>query len=444
MAPLKLLARLAVGIFLLSSPTLIHADADRIHPRNITINLLQNGDSDSQGTPFKGALVKAWWDVVDLARIPASVNWDEPGTLEERFYGADIGSRDDAKEQIQTVFKTIMDLYTSKTTGQIRIACQDMHQDHRTDDEQTTCTNRVPGRKPKLIGGYAFAYGPAHDQGTVVLCAPFFAPGQENLGEVLAELRSHKDQQHDAKVMSGKFTMLLHELTHLPSIEGQQTVVIEDQKFNPKALIPDAAYGLYWVERLADSTKQRARTHLNADTYAWYASEKYFEAFFGTPDAYNQPRVDPDPPAPAPAQDQPDQPTKALNIVLENSRHGVPGDADFYDRMEWLLFSVAYGTGSLCATDQSPARYPTDGTITQLIHAELLHGTFAVKTQDGDCEYKNDGTGNPGALWCGGTAHSCREQADLRKGREADHYCAELGKSITGSVEQRAAVVCEW
>jgi hypothetical protein len=120
------------------------------------------------------------------------------------------------------VFKNIMDLYTSKTTGQIRVACQDIHQDHRADNQQTTCKNQVPGRTPKPIGGYAFAYGPAHDQGTVVLCPPFFAPGQESLGEVLAELRSRPNQQKDSRVMTGKFAMLLHELTHLPSIEGQQ------------------------------------------------------------------------------------------------------------------------------------------------------------------------------------------------------------------------------
>lgn len=158
-----------------------------------------------------------------------------------------------------------MDLYTSKTTGKIRIACKDIHQDHRADNKQTTCNNKVPGRKPLKIGGYAFSYGPEHDQGTIVLCPPFFAPGQESLPDKLKSLRNNKNEQKDGTLMTGKFKTLLHELTHLPSIEGQRDgkVVIIDQLFNPKALIPDAAYGLFWVERLAFSEKQRARTHLN-------------------------------------------------------------------------------------------------------------------------------------------------------------------------------------
>lgn len=179
-----------------------------------------------------------------------------------------------------------------------------------------------------------------------------------------------------------------------------------------------------------------------ADTYAWYASLKFFEALFGIPDAYVSPRGD------EPGEDEGDGeggPTKALNIILENSRHGIPNDKDFYDIYKWLFFSVPYGTASQCQVDPIPvAEAPADKSITQLIKPQFPHGTFEVKTQDGMCEYKNDGTGNAGALWCGETAHSCRAHADMTAGREADKSCAELGKRIKGWAEQRAIVVCEW
>ncbi|KAK6835015.1 hypothetical protein PG987_009709 [Apiospora arundinis] len=415
MAPPCLLVSLVAGLFFLSSPTLIGVNAARIHPRDVStsdisnaggISLLQDRDSDPKGTPFKGFdgcsdskkndIIRAWWDVVDLARIPESVNFDKPGTLETRFFGGDIQHRNDAKQQIHTVFKNIMDLYTSKTTGKIRIACKDIHQDHRADNKQTTCNNKVPGRKPLKIGGYAFSYGPEHDQGTIVLCPPFFAPGQESLPDKLKSLRNNKNEQKDGRLMTGKFKTLLHELTHLPSIEGQRDgkVVIIDQLFNPKMLIPDAAYGLYMVERLAFSEKQRARTHLNADTYAWYASEKYFEALFGTPDAYKEPRNDP-----PPAQNKP---TKAVNIILEHSRHGVPTDKDFYDRMEWLLFSVPYGTGSRCKTDQNPVRAPADKKITQLIKADFPTAPFPSRRRTGTASTRTTGRGTRGP--CGAAA----------------------------------------
>lgn len=182
----------------------------------------------------------------------------------------------------------------------------------------------------------------------------------------------------------------------------------------------------------------------SADTYAWYASQKFFEALFGIPDAYLAPKGK----EPEGADDQDDGeagPTKALNIILENSRHGVPNDADFYDRMKWLSFSIPYGTASQCTADPIPvAEAPADESLTQLSKPQFPHGTFEVKTQDGTSEYKNDGTGNAGAFWCGETTHSCRAHADMTVDCNVIKYCTELGKNIQGTVQQRAIVVCEW
>jgi hypothetical protein len=124
MAIVQLFARLAAGLFFLSSTTTTHAAAARTHARDISstddalfdargISQLQNRDDDPKGTPFKGfdgcselkkqSILRAWWDVVDLARIPQSVNFDEPGALEQRFFGDDLGHRDDAKSQIRSM-----------------------------------------------------------------------------------------------------------------------------------------------------------------------------------------------------------------------------------------------------------------------------------------------------------------------------------------------------
>lgn len=60
------------------------------------------------------------------------------------------------------------------------------------------------------------------------------------------------------------------------------------------------------------------------------------------------------------------------------------------------------------------------------------------------CEYKNDGKGNAGALWCSDTANSCRAHADMTVEVQVIKSCSELRKKIKEWVEQRAIVVCQW
>ncbi|KAH9906303.1 hypothetical protein F4778DRAFT_778690 [Xylariomycetidae sp. FL2044] len=440
MVPPQFLASLAAGLALIGSPALVSASPGRTHARDISpagstsISPLQGRADDSQGTPFWGfdgcsdpkkqSIVRAWWDVVDLARIPSSVDFSKPGTLEQRFFGADLGDRGDAQAQIKRVFDNIMDLYTSKITGKIRIGCQDIHQDHRADDKQTKCSNTVPGQGTKKIGGYAFAYGPNHEDGTVVLCAPFFAPGQESLPEVLAELRSHQGEQKNSRLMTGKFAMLLHELAHLPSIEGQidNTVAIIDQKFNPKALIPQAAYGLYWVERLADSTRQRARAYLNADNYAWYASTKYFEAFFGTPDAYDKPREDPDESLPKAG--------RGLIISLFTNVAAHFGGADITNEWHFFTTDVGHGVGCNYASDAALEEIKSGGPSEIGVPSDAdpenppwPGGDFKLDIDGQECHYKCNG-GNAGRLFCPDREISCT--GDRERSEDPQHCNVNL------------------
>lgn len=207
------------------------------------------------GTPFTGFdgctitqksnITRAWWDVVELSRVPASQVFSPAGQLEQRIWGEDIANRDDAIDLIHSenappqspssltsleypitnygrtaVFGNIMGLYTSKTTGKIRISCEDLPQPHRTENEQVYCKKDVITTNSP-IGGYAFSTGPSYEEGTIVLCSPFFAPGQEHLGAILSHLRVHPGEQRDPTGMTGKAHMLLHELTHLSAVEGQ-------------------------------------------------------------------------------------------------------------------------------------------------------------------------------------------------------------------------------
>lgn len=176
-----------------------------------------------------------------------------------------------------------------------------------------------------------------------------------------------------------------------------------------------------------------------ADSYAWYSTLKFFENIWGTPYAEAQGRGEEegDPP--------PDnKPTKALNILLENRRRGIPDDANFADQMKWLFFSVPQGTASEC-TENPAAEACAVLTHWKLINPPFPAGTFDLKTQDGACEYKNDGTGNAGSLWCSGTEHGCKAHAHKDTGREDEVSCDELAiKTGWATIYQRAVVVCEW
>lgn len=52
---------------------------------------------------------------------------------------------------------------------------------------------------------------------------------------------------------------------HLWNLLTWAVVIIKDQVFNEKAIRKDKVYGIYWVQRMGDSFKQRARTHLNGE-----------------------------------------------------------------------------------------------------------------------------------------------------------------------------------
>ncbi|KAF5549973.1 SGNH hydrolase [Fusarium napiforme] len=447
----------AIGLLLLGLPSASLAKPVGIQPR-------QNVPGDTPFVSFDACsdsqrqdIEKAWADVVTLVGV--SKQFNPPGTIEARIFGDDINLRFEDISRIYSeslpscrklqksranqptaIFHNIEEL--SKNGRKMQISCQDIYQDHKGANDQVTCKNVIQSSSGS-IGAYAFSTEATIEKSTIVLCDPFWAPGQEFLGEIVDNLRKAPEgDRKNPNLMVGKGKILLHELTHLTALAETSTndVVVIDQLLNDDSNAK--AYGIRMVERLARNKNWRARTAKNADSYAWYATEKYFEGMFGTPNAAYEKRDEDDddssPEQPAP----PAGPTKALNIILENKRHGVPNDKDFYDTMNWLFYSTDYGTASQCALNPALATHADVSIATFSVDAlrdnHFPGGTYDVKTQDGDCQYKNDGTGNPGALWCGDQAHSCREHPD----RQRVTYCRDLDKSA--QIQHVPMVVCEW
>ncbi|PQE28166.1 oviduct-specific glyco protein [Rutstroemia sp. NJR-2017a BBW] len=219
-------------------------------------------------------IIRAWGDAQKLATIPAEFNVGgngeaiflpdavlnigptcsgicNVGVLEERFWGKDIGQDYVAAAQIKNL---------NSHTPEIRISCEDKENPNIKPENRAKCSKKVNGLS---IGGYAFGTSKERKDNTIVLCDLFFAPGQEFLSDIEKELRD-SNQQKSGLPMAGKGKILLHELTHLPAIVEKDV----------------------------------------SDTYAWYASEMYFNQIFGVPaDGQNQPRDgDPDTEDDPPAQ----------------------------------------------------------------------------------------------------------------------------------------------
>ncbi|KAF2191612.1 hypothetical protein K469DRAFT_720657 [Zopfia rhizophila CBS 207.26] len=117
--------------------------------------------------------------------------------------------------------------------------------------------------------------------------------------------------------------------------------------------------------------------------------------------------------------------------------------------MSWLFYAVDQGTNSDCALHPS-AIGAVDGSIKGVPNPSppFPAGVFPVKTQEGDCEYKNNGDkDNAGALFCGGKQMgSCKANADKDKSqRDGDKICDNLtGTGGRNEVTHRAVVACEW
>jgi len=197
----------------------------------------------------------------------------------------------------------------------------------------------------------------------------------------------------------------------------------------------------------------------NADNYRWYAQELFWSVVcdFQFGDATNNvdyvactdsggytiacrmpgpdkpqsnPLLPPTPPASTPPQ------TKALSINLQNYIDQI-GNVN-----KWFFYATDRGVSALCGKEKDAvASFLAQDGATLIDNPPWPGGTFKVKVDGMDCEYKNDGT-NAGALWCSGRgAISCQEEHAKGKGEKGSKVCENNGDS---SRSQHPVVFCEW
>ncbi|CAD0098997.1 unnamed protein product [Aureobasidium mustum] len=415
---------------------------------------LDNGGTSKGLLPFaefvnckpdqQDQIEQAWKDVQLLVEKPSQFNLDrrsflgigckgicKAGPTETLIWGKNIASRVDDIKFIRKIYSNIEKLGSSvHFDNKIRIGCDVDYRDEA--DENASCKTNS-GK-----GGFAFSKGEKTNfkDGTIVLCPIFF--NRDTIKELTTELDGNPKYQDLATKRLGKGTLLLHELTHLDSISGGGDDHIEDKDWNKEGGLKKAlVYGPKEVEKLARKKPQWTRT--NADSYAIYASILYFNERYGGV-KHNELRGDDDDgdDDDDTEETKPDPPTKALNIIRENKEDFWVGERPTRFESNWLFYSVPFGTASECSDNPIPVSVVgIANTDRPDLPVDPPGGTFAVETQDGKCEYKNDGTGNAGALWCSGTMHSCK----YHDNRDKASRCTNLMKSQDWLYIQHVPVV---
>jgi hypothetical protein len=167
------------------------------------------------------------------------------------------------------------------------------------------------------------------------------------------------------------------------------------------------------------------------------------------------------PAAPAPTPPPAAPKTKALSIILQKSstiKSTKPAKVDIF--WSWRYFATDQGVAKLCdlgaPSHDEPLEddpRPKDNSSPSLTGDNkpppYLTGDVKIKNLHGrDCRYKNDGTGNPGMLWCKeeeGLEVGISCQADNMKDTAKDlKPCQESVKPGEAEISQQAVVICEW
>ncbi|KAL2069318.1 hypothetical protein VTL71DRAFT_15656 [Oculimacula yallundae] len=352
---------------------------------------------------------QAFDDAIRLVALPSQLSlgrqfsWYESpcsgicseGLLETRFWGKDIGKRPNEYSLIETVYANIANLRSK--SSKIRVSCVDLAVPPPL--APTSCS--TPG-----IGGYAFGTSKEYHDNTIVLCDGFFSPNLLTLGEREKFLRDDRSAQKDPNQMFNKAATLIHELAHLPAIEGRDDTIIRDLWSNPVNLLGKRSYGIRLVEQLARRFPTYAAK--NADNYAWYAIELFFNNLYGTPDAQVVPKDD------EPAEVLPKS-GRGLIIALHQTVNSHIGGADIDNA--WKFFTTPVGHGLDCSLGADPvveikAEGPSDANFGRNLgfnskdNMPWTGGDYKLVIDGQDCHYKSDGS-NAGRLFCPTREISC-------------------------------------
>jgi hypothetical protein len=204
----------------------------------------------------------------------------------------------------------------------------------------------------------------------------------------------------------------------------------------------DRGYGPLNTRRFKDNPINEPTK--NADNYRIYAQELFWTELCGkefgdatdnTPyPGIKQPTNDsppPSPPLPAAAK------TNALSIILQKSLDEIGAGSD------WLFFPGRKGEAMLCHDQKDSWSFTSDVSADNF--APWPAGTFHFDDLfDRVCEYKNDGQGNPGMLWCKDkdkdVGIECYE--DSMRTTKEPRQCTKSG--LIPSIEHVAVAYCEW
>ncbi|CZT11215.1 uncharacterized protein RCO7_09926 [Rhynchosporium graminicola] len=333
------------------------------------------------------------------------------GTLETRFWGKDIGKRPDEYSLIQTVYHNIANLRSK--SSKIRVSC--VNQISPLPGTQNFC------RDTPDLGAYAFGTSKEYHDNTIVFCVDgFFNPKMEPLGWREAELNRDTSSRKDAARMYSKAAAMIHELSHLPAIQERDDTIIKDRRNDPVNDYGDKAYGVRLSEKLARRFPLYAAK--NADNYAWYATELFFNNLYGIPDAQDAPRDD------EPAEVLPKS-GRGLVVALYETVSPHFGGADIDHT--WKFFTTPLGRGIDCSLGADPVveinpEGPSDAKFGRNLNFSSKDnmpwpgGDFKVVIDGQECHYKNDGS-NAGRLFCPTREISCdadrarKENDDVQK-----------------------------
>ncbi len=159
-------------------------------------------------------------------------------------------------------------------------------------------------------------------------------------------------------------------------------------------------------------------------------------------DLPNQPSSTPAAPSPTPTPSSTSAPpplTRALGIVIEAPDSY---DAESHPETAWLFFTTDYGHTVDCRAD-------TD-TVLNFARPENLDqpavypgGTYDLKLDGKDCQYKNDGT-NSGRIFCGDTQIACYDDPAHKPGVNINRSNIDGDNYMCGLEYRQPMFTCPW
>ncbi|KAH5645502.1 hypothetical protein HBI51_111200 [Parastagonospora nodorum] len=225
---------------------------------------------------------------------------------------------------------------------------------------------------------------------------------------------SGSDRYSSKKIMSVASTHL-HEAVHWNKI-GKTALGQE---------IVDKAYGAAKSHRLSAADQL-----INADNYAFMASEAYLQKKGCT---------FVDPPVSATDEDDDRQPdsfdgdVSAISIILRTNVRETFADND------WYVYEIPVGVSALCKPeDQTVTKWTAEDGPWPSNGPDWPAGTFDINVDGMECQYKNDGRGNPGSLWCKGQDDPFTCYKDPKLDKREGKFCDG------GRIYQQPYVYCQW